>query len=583
MAAPIAALDRAVLRRGEATLLDDVTLGVEPGDRVGIVGRNGAGKSTLVRALLGEEPLDGGRVVLTGGARVGLLQQTEPHRSGTVGDLVLHGVVRWEADAVAREVLAGLQVDGLLDRDLTTLSGGERRRSELARLLLTEHDLLVLDEPTNHLDIAGVTWLAQHLTGPLARHRGLLAVTHDRWFLDEVCTQTWEVAGGRVHRYEGGYAAYVLARAERARATATAEHKRNQLVRKELAWLRRGPPARTSKPRYRIEAAEELIAAEPPPRDTMALQRFATVRLGKTVLDLEDVTLTAGSHVALRHITRQVGPGDRIGLLGRNGAGKSTLLRLLAGEAEPFGGRLVTGVTVQVAHLSQHVAELDPELRLLQAVEEVARSVRVGDKDLSAGQLAELFGFGSQRQWTPVGELSGGERRRLQLLRLLVAGPNVLLLDEPTNDLDVDTLVQLEDLLDGWPGTLVVASHDRWFLERVCDVVWAMDGVGGLVDVPGGVTAWVASLTGAPSSPTSTARQARLGDADVRQAKKDLARIERQMQRSLEAETRLHGELAQAATDHVRLLAKDAELRQLLADRAELESAWLEVAETLED
>jgi ATP-binding cassette subfamily F protein uup len=592
--APIAALDAVSLQLGDKLLLDNLTLGLVAGDRIGVVGRNGAGKSTMVRVLTGAQPPDRGRVVV-GSTRIGLLQQADPGRDGTVADLVLsdHETPhRWEADAHAREVLGGLGVDRQLDRELSTLSGGERRRAELARLLITDLDLLVLDEPTNHLDIPGITWLAQHLTSRGARHRALLAVTHDRWFLDEVCTQTWEVADGDVHRYDGGYGAYVLARAERGRQRATEAQKQSNLVRKELAWLRRGAPARTSKPRYRVAAAEALIATEPPPRDTQALRRFATARLGRTVYELQDVS----RRQVLRHVTRAAGPGERIGLLGRNGAGKSTLLRLLAGEDEPDSGRLVRGLTVTSAHLSQHVSELPPQQRVLQAVQEVAQVLKVGDRELSAGQLAELFGFANDRQWTPVGDLSGGERRRLQLLRLLVAGPNVLLLDEPTNDLDLDTLMQLEDLLDGWPGTLVVASHDRWFLERVCDTVWAMDGAGALTDVPGGVQAWLGSLAAVsalPSGPgpgvagsttgaSTTGASTTADEATRRQARKDLSRIEKAMQRSLESEKRLHDQLAAAASDHARILGLDADLRQLLLDRSALEESWLSTAELAE-
>ena len=583
MPAPLATLDDATVVRGDLTLLDDVSIGVLEGDRIGIVGRNGAGKSTLIRALAGLEPLNGGRVVI-GSTTIGVLQQADPTRRGTVRDLVVGGNPRWEADPVAREVITGLDVIRLLDRDLGTLSGGERRRSELARLLLTDLDVLVLDEPTNHLDIPGIGWLAAHLLDR-PRHRALVTVTHDRWFLDEVCTRTWEVADGQVHRYDGGYGAWILARAERSRQRDVTEQKAAMLARKELAWLRRGAPARTSKPRYRIEAAEELIAREPPPRDTQALRRFSTARLGKTVYELHDVTLRAGEHVALQHITRAAGPGDRIGLLGRNGAGKSTMLSLLAGERAPDEGRLVTGVTVQKSYLSQHVIELDPDLRLIETIEKAARVLKVGDKEWTAGQLAEVFGFQSRRQWTPVGQLSGGERRRLQLLLLLVVGPNVLLLDEPTNDLDLDTLVQLEDLLDSWPGTLIVTSHDRWFLERVTDVVWALDGRGGLVDLPGGVASWLAKLapTATLMESSGVAAPAPADAGTARQAKKDMARIERQMTKSTDAEKALHQQMADGASDHQLLLDLDVKLRELLADREQLELAWLEAAALVED
>ena len=582
MAAPLTTLDAATIVRGDLTLLDAVSIGVLEGDRIGVVGRNGAGKSTLVRALAGLEALDAGRAVI-GSSRIGVLQQADPARRGTVRDLVVGGDPRWEADARAREVVGGLELGRLLDRDLQSLSGGERRRSELARLLLADLDVLVLDEPTNHLDIPGITWLAHHLVEQ-PRHRALVVVTHDRWFLDEVCTRTWEVADGAVNRYEGGYGAWILARAERTRQQQVTEQKAAMLARKELAWLRRGAPARTSKPRYRVEAAEVLIAREPPPRDAQALRRFATARLGKTVYELDDVTLTVGEHVALAGVTRAAGPGDRIGLLGRNGAGKSTLLSLLAGQRRPDSGRLVTGQTVQVSYLSQGLVELDPEQRLIEAVEQAARTLTVGDREWSAGQLAEVFGFPSGRQWTPIGQLSGGERRRLQLLLLLIVAPNVLLLDEPTNDLDLDTLVQLEDLLDGWPGTLIVTSHDRWFLERVTDVVWSMDGVGGLVDVPGGVQAWLDRLGPAQASEPSAAAMARppADAATARQAKKDMARLERQLAKSQDAERLLHEQMAESASDHEHLLDLDVKLRALFAERAEIEAAWLEAADLLD-
>ncbi|WP_432458163.1 ABC-F family ATP-binding cassette domain-containing protein [Cellulomonas iranensis] len=428
----------------------------------------------------------------------------------------------------------------------------------------------------------------------------LVVVTHDRWFLDAVCTRTWEVHDGVVDQYDGGYAAYVLARAERAQQAATVEAKRQNLLRKELAWLRRGAPARTSKPKFRIDAATALIADEPPPRDSLALARTATARLGKDVLDLEDVTFTLpDGRVLLDDVTWRLGPGDRYGVVGVNGAGKTTLLRLLTGRAQPTSGRVRRGKTVQVAELRQDVEDLDEvaDLRVVEAVEREKRSVVVGGKELTASQLVERLGFTRERARTPVRDLSGGERRRLQLLRLLVAEPNVLLLDEPTNDLDTDTLAAVEDLLDGWPGTLIVVSHDRYLLERVCDRQVALLGDGKVRDLPGGVEQYLelraAALGGArfalpddaaaapggapaadgPSAPAPSA-------AEVRAARKEVQRIERRLERIATLEAGLHARMAEQATDHEAVTALDAELRALAAERDELEAAWLEAAET---
>jgi ATP-binding cassette subfamily F protein uup len=473
------------------------------------------------------------------------------------------------------------------------MSGGERRRVALAAQLIRPLDLLVLDEPTNHLDVEGVAWLADFVK---RRVGAVVVVTHDRWFLDEVCTQTWEVADGAVHAYEGGYAAYTLARAERARVAAATEERRLNLVRKELAWLRRGPPARTSKPRFRIEAAEALIADEPPPRETVQLKGFAARRLGKTVYDVEDVDLAvptdAGPRPLFRDLTWNVGPGDRIGVVGVNGAGKTSLLRMLVGEVDPDRGRVVRGQTVAPAYLSQHVTELPARLRVLEAVQEVARIARIGNQEISASSLAERFGFPASRQWTPVGDLSGGERRRLQLLRLLMAEPNVLLLDEPTNDLDIDTLTQLEDLLDGFPGTVLVVSHDRYFVDRVCDSVVALMGDGSLAALPGGVEEYLArraageaalpsaaaGLAPVPSAPAAAGPSA----AEIRAARKEAARLERRLEKLGGEEERLHADLAAAATDHARVMELDARLRELQAEKERVETDWLAAAELAE-
>jgi ABC transport system ATP-binding/permease protein len=592
-------LERVHKAHGTTVLLDDVSLGIAAGDRIGVVGRNGSGKSTLLAVLTGREEPDSGRVTRRGDLRLGILDQSGTLPPGaTVRDVVLPESLfaaehEWAADPAVRSVLTGLELDRLgLDAPVAPMSGGERRRVALAAQLVRPLDLLVLDEPTNHLDVEGVAWLADYVKD---RVGALVVVTHDRWFLDEVCSRTWEVADGRVHAYEGGYAAYTLARAERARIAAVTEERRLNLVRKELAWLRRGPPARTSKPRFRIEAAQALIEDEPPPRDPMALQGFAARRLGKTVYDVEDVDHAVptddGPRTLFQDLTWHVGPGDRIGVVGVNGAGKTSLLRLLVGETEPDRGRVVRGQTVAPAYLSQHVTELPARLRVLEAVQEIARIARIGNQEISASSLAERFGFPASRQWTPVGDLSGGERRRLQLLRLLMAEPNVLLLDEPTNDLDIDTLTALEDLLDGFPGTVLVVSHDRYFVDRVCDSVVALMGDGSLAALPGGVEEYLArraageaalpsaaAAAPAPAASTGPARSA----GEVRAARKEAARLERRLEKLSAEEEELHGRLAAAATDHARVLELDERLRAVLAEKEQVETDWLAAAEVAE-
>ncbi|MBC7290942.1 MAG: ABC-F family ATP-binding cassette domain-containing protein [Actinotalea sp.] len=600
-------LDAVSLTVGTRTLLEDVSLGLDDGLRVGVVGPNGAGKSTLLRLLARRQAPDAGRVTHAGGLRVGLLDQRDELPGGTTIRQTVHGTDEtheWARDARIRAVHAGLLGDLDLDADVATLSGGQRRRVALAALLVEDHDVLLLDEPTNHLDVEGVAWLAEHLQERFGGGSGaLVVVTHDRWFLDAVCTRMWEVTGSRhgdrrggaVRPYEGGYAAYVLARAERARQAAVTAEKRDNLLRKELAWLRRGAPARTSKPRFRLDAAAALIADEPPPRDSLELARTATARLGKQVLDVEDVTVAvptsdgAGERVLLDDVTWRLGPGDRFGLVGVNGAGKTTLLRLLTGDVRPRSGRVRRGKTVVVATLSQDVTELDElgGLRAVEVVERERRATQVGGKELTAAQLVERLGFARERAQTLVRDLSGGERRRLQLLRLLVGEPNVLLLDEPTNDLDTDTLAAVEDLLDGWPGTLVVVSHDRYLLERVCDRQWALLGDGALRDLPGGVEQYL-ELRRAATRSTAVADDAPAAGADdgaapsqaeVRAARKEVARIERRLQRIAEAEDRLHARMAAVATDHAAVLELDAEARALAAEREQLEEEWLQVAE----
>ncbi|MGW2838339.1 ABC-F family ATP-binding cassette domain-containing protein [Streptomyces sp. NPDC001493] len=589
---------------GTRALLDGVSLGVSEGDRIGVVGRNGDGKTTLIRMLAKLEEADGGRVTHLGGLRLGVLTQhdsLDPKatiRHEVIGDLADH---EWAGSAKIRDVLTGL-FGGLalpgfehgLDTVIAPLSGGERRRIALAKLLIADQDLIVLDEPTNHLDVEGISWLAGHLR---ARRSALVCVTHDRWFLDQVCTRMWDVQRGTVHEYEGGYSDYVFARAERERIAATEESKRQNLMRKELAWLRRGAPARTSKPRYRIEAANELIADVPPPRDTSELMKFANARLGKTVFDLEDVTVQAGPKTLLEHLTWQLGPGDRIGLVGVNGAGKTSLLRSLAeacrsqGDVQPAGGKIVVGKTVRLAYLSQEVHELKPTLRVLEAVQQVRDRVDLGKgREMTAGQLCEQFGFTKEKQWTPVGDLSGGERRRLQILRLLMDEPNVLFLDEPTNDLDIETLTQLEDLLDGWPGSMIVISHDRFFIERTTDKVMALLGDRALRMLPRGIDEYIerrqrmeetATPSATPAAGTKEPAPAAnaVSAQESRAAKKELQKVERQLGKLSDRETKLHAQIAENATDFGKVAKLDAELRELVTERDELEMRWLELAE----
>ena len=571
-------------------VLDGVSLGVAAGDRIGVVGPNGGGKSTLVGLLARRAEPDAGSVVHATGLSVGLLtQDDELQGQSTIRDVVIQGRAdhEWAGDRRIRDVLDGL-LGGVavtrfphgLDTQVAPLSGGERRRIALARLLLDEPELVVLDEPTNHLDMEGVAWLAEHLVG---RRGTLLVVTHDRWFLDAVCTTTWEVAEGQVRAYDGGYAAYVLARAERERVAAAVADRRRNLLRKELAWLRRGPPARTTKPRFRIDAANALIADEPAPRDRVELLRFASARLGKSVYDVEDVNLEVGGRRLLQRTTWRLGPGDRVALVGRNGAGKTSFLRLLRGELAPASGRVGVGLTVRPATLDQQIDEVDPGLRVLEALEAVRPRVDLGKgRELTASQLCERFGFGGTRQWAFVRDLSGGERRRLQLMRLLMDEPNVLLLDEPTNDLDIDTLTALEDLLDGWPGSLVVVSHDRFFVERVCDDVYGLIGDGAIRHLPGGVDTYLqlvrereAAAAPAPSQPAASAVPK---GAAIREAKRAAQRLERELERLERRRSELHDALAEHATDYARVVELDGELRGVEGELVRLEEAWLEAS-----
>ena len=577
---------------GLKTLLDGVSLGVQTGDRIGVVGLNGGGKSPLLKVLTGREQPDEGRVSQMNDIRVAMVtQEANLNPEDTVADVVLKplGVetFEWASKSSVRDVLDGLGITELgLDSKVGQLSGGERRRTNLAAALVQELDLLVLDEPTNHLDVEGVQWLADYL---LKTKAALVVVTHDRWFLDTVATRTWEVHDGRVDTYEGGYNDWVYARAERARQADAVEQRRRNLARKELAWLRRGAPARTSKPRYRIEAAEALIADVPAPRDTVELMAFSKQRQGKVVIELEDAYIAKpDGRDLVRDLTWRLAPGERIGLVGVNGSGKTTLLRVLAGEYALGTGRRIEGKTVRLGWLRQELDDLDPTMRLLDAVESVASYVQFGKKELSASQLAERLGFSAKRQRTPVGDLSGGERRRLQLTRVLMAEPNVLLLDEPTNDLDIDTLQELESLLDSWPGTLVVISHDRYLIERICDSTWALFGDGRLTNLPGGIDEYLRRrrdmagsgvIAGGGSAAVAEKKRDAAADHKTRKA---MTSLERKITKLQEREQGITAKMAEVATDMDALNELNTELAGVRDEIETLEMEWMELGEQLE-
>ena len=572
---------------GTRVLLDGVSLGIGAGEVIGVVGRNGDGKTTLLRILTGDLVPDSGRVTISNSASIGVLSQ---HQAGSPGETIRQVVLDGAADhtyaarADRREIVEALLAGVDLERPIETLSGGERRRVGLVEVLLGDHDLIVLDEPTNHLDVEAIAFLAAHLRSRTAAGLAMLVVSHDRWFLDAVCTRIWEVHDGVVDAYDGGYAAYVLARVERQRQAAATEARRRNLARKELAWLRRGAPARTSKPKFRIEAAEALIGDVPPPRDRLALEKIATSRLGKDVFDLINVDYAVENRTLLDRLTWSIGPGDRIGLVGVNGAGKSTLLDLLAGLRSPQGGKIKRGITLRVGYLSQGVGELDDEDRVLQSVTRLKQATKLATgREASASNLLEEFGFTGDKLVARIGDLSGGERRRLQFLRLLLEEPNVLLLDEPTNDLDIDTLTVIEDYLDTWPGTLIVVSHDRYFLERVTDTSWALLGDGSCVLLPGGVEEYLERRRGTRNSSSTstppTGDKPRSDAALERARKKELARLESQLSKVDSEIERIHEAMTTAATDFEKLAALDADLRTARARKDELEEAWLLAAE----
>ena len=588
-------------------VFDSVTVGIDEGDRIGIVGRNGDGKSTLLKILAGRLDPDSGQVTRRGGVTLGMLDQGDslpPDQivaAAVVGDRAEH---EWAGDAKVRDVIAGLLSDVPWEGRIGDLSGGQQRRVALAALLTRDWDVVFLDEPTNHLDVEGVAWLAQHLkTRWPATKGGLVVVTHDRWFLDEVCTATWEVHDRILEPFEGGYAAYVLQRVERDRMAAASEAKRQNLMRKELAWLRRGAPARTSKPKFRIDAANQLIENEPPVRDAVSLTQLATARLGKDVVDLEDVSVSYGSREILRNVTWRIAPGERTGVIGVNGAGKSTLLGLVAGTVQPSSGRVKRGKTVKIAVLDQRLTGLDEAMndRVSDVVGRQKASYVSGGVEMTPGQLLERLGFTSAQLATPVKDLSGGQKRRLQLLLILLDEPNVLILDEPTNDLDTDMLAAMEDLLDTWPGTLLVVSHDRYLLERVTDNQYAVFD-GSFRHLPGGVDQYLQLRASTPRS-SSSARSARVetpaGDLDTppaaatrstsvsgaerRTLEKELAAVERKLEKTQDAVAAAQADLATVdPSDYVTLGQKQVAISALAAEAAALEEQWLELAARLE-
>ncbi|MFT2693841.1 ABC-F family ATP-binding cassette domain-containing protein [Clavibacter zhangzhiyongii] len=586
-------------------IFDDVTIGVNEGDRIGIVGRNGDGKSTLLSLLAGRLEPDSGRVTRRRGVTIGVLDQSDTLPDGqTVGEAIVGGIDEheWAGNPLVRDVIDGLASDVPWDADVAQLSGGQRRRVALAKLLIGDHDILFLDEPTNHLDVEGIAWLAGHLRRRWAPSSGgLIVVTHDRWFLDEVANATWEVHDRLIEPFEGGYAAYILQRVERDRSAAVSEAKRQNLMKKELAWLRRGAPARTAKPKFRIEAANALIADEPPARDTVSLASMAMQRLGKDVVDLLDVSVSYGEKQILKDVEWRIAPGERTGILGVNGAGKSTLLSLVAGSLQPTTGRVKRGKTIKVAVLTQQLDELKDVLedRVSTVIGRQRTTYVAGGKEMTPGQLLERLGFTSAQLSTPVKDLSGGQKRRLQLLLIVLDEPNVLILDEPTNDLDTDMLAAMEDLLDSFPGTLLVVSHDRYLIERVTDQQYAVMN-GNLRHLPGGVEQYL-KLRQQPGNaekatvarPDEVGGQATatlggstgpsLQGAELRNAQKELASITRKLEK---ADTRRRQALDAMAehdpNDYEGLAKANDGVRAIEGEVEALESRWMELSELLE-
>ncbi|WP_454119559.1 ABC-F family ATP-binding cassette domain-containing protein [Microbacterium lacticum] len=599
MATPLLGAEGLRLEYPTRVVFDSLSVGVEEGDRIGIVGRNGDGKSSLLGMLSGRIEPQAGRVTRRGGVRMGVLDQSDDlDPEATVGHSIVGDAPEheWAGDARIRDVIGGLVSDIPWDAVVGRLSGGQRRRVALAALLVGDYELIALDEPTNHLDVEGIAWLAEHMKKRWPKSSGgLLVITHDRWFLDEVCTETWEVHDGIVEPFEGGYAAYVLQRVERDRMAAATESKRQNLMRKELAWLRRGAPARTSKPKFRIDAANELIADVPPVRNPSELQRVAVARLGKQVVDLEDVSVRFGDRTILEDVTWRIAPGERTGILGANGAGKSTLLGLVCGTLEPDAGTIKRGKTVQIGILDQQFSQL-AEIggdRVREVLARTKTTFQIDGKDLTPAQLLERLGFAREHLSARVDDLSGGQKRRLQLLMLLLSEPNVLALDEPTNDVDADMLAAVEDLLDSWPGTLIVVSHDRYLLERVTDQQYAiLDGR--LRHVPGGVDEYLRlrseqeqqAVTSSPMSAQATAEKAgpssELSGAERRAVQKEVGAIERRLEKLSASIDRIHQRLADHdQSDYEGLQRHTDELREAEAEVAELEERWLDLSESI--
>ena len=585
-------------------VLDGVTVGVSAGDRVGMVGRNGDGKSTLMRLLLGKQEPDSGLVTRRGGLRVGMLSQSDDLndddtvRHAVVGDVPDH---EWARDPKIRDIIDGLLADIPRESLVGSLSGGQRRRVALAALLTGDWDVIGLDEPTNHLDIEGIHWLADHLKNRWPKGQGaVLVITHDRWFLDALTQSTLEVHDAKVEPFEGGYAAYILQRVERDRIAAATESKRQNLLRKELAWLRRGAPARTSKPRFRLDAAAALIANEPPVRDTVELARVATSRIGKRVVDLTDVSagygdpdsdLDEGHREVLRDVNWKIAPGERAGILGPNGAGKSTLLKLLSGEIGAWAGTVRHGKTLKTAMLDQQFSQLEDISgdRVREVLGRFKSTLSIDGKDVTPAQMLERLGFPKQYLSARVGELSGGQKRRLQLLLVLLEEPNLLILDEPTNDLDTDMLTALEDLLDFWAGTLIVVSHDRYLLERVTDQQYAVipdeDGVGRFRHLPGGVDEYLAlrkrqQAQGIGVASDEVEANTGLTGAALHAAQKELASLERRMAKVEKDIETLHRKMADHdQSDFEGLLELTERTNALTADKDNLEEQWLELSD----
>ena len=569
-------------------LLNDVSLGISVGDRIGIVGRNGGGKSTLIKILTGSTTPDSGKVSKSNKAIFGLLNQFEEFdpklqvSEYILGSLELH---QWASNPQIRSIFSGLfgtEAKEIFERKIMSLSGGEKRRVGLAKLLIQPLNLILLDEPTNHLDVEGVAWLAAHLRE--RKNLAVVIITHDRWFLDEISESMWEVIDGGVEEYDGGYSAYVLAKVERSRQSSVENSKRNNLIRKELAWLRRGAPARTTKPKFRVDAANELISNVPDPRNKSELLNFASNRLGNTVYEVHNGKLDVGDKNLIEKLDWNIGPGDRIALVGVNGAGKTTLMRALYGDYKFSAGKLVRGITVKAAFLSQHLEELDPTFRVLEAVEMIAHRVELGDgREMSASQLCERLGFDYAGQQTLVRDLSGGEKRRLQLTRLLMGSPNVLLLDEPTNDFDVETLTSLEDLLDSFAGTLVVISHDRYFLERTCDKFVGLLGNGALRDLPRGIDEYL-ELRKAMASNALPIQKFKSSSsiAEIQRMKKNIAKYEKQIHKLSQEELELNSKLEEASFDHEVLMELTTKIDKVRELKFLIEEEWMNTSAELE-